>query len=74
MGLNNSFMSLGRIAGPTWAGFVLDVNVAYPYYSGALIMAAGLLAAILWLKPQQDQLAAQSIAVDPEIAPKDASA
>ena len=25
MGLNNSFMSLGRIAGPLWAGFIFDI-------------------------------------------------
>jgi DHA1 family multidrug resistance protein-like MFS transporter len=30
MGLSNSFMSLGRIAGPIWAGFIFDVNVNYP--------------------------------------------
>jgi DHA1 family multidrug resistance protein-like MFS transporter len=69
MGLNNSFMSLGRIAGPTWAGFVLDVNLAYPYTSGALIMLAGFLATILWLKPARKQAVAQGAAVEPEAAP-----
>ncbi len=27
MGLNNSFSSVGHIAGPIWAGFIFDVNV-----------------------------------------------
>jgi DHA1 family multidrug resistance protein-like MFS transporter len=43
MGLGNSFISLGRIAGPIWAGAVFDVNVNYPYLSGALIMFVGFL-------------------------------
>lgn len=41
MGLSNSFMSLGRIVGPLWAGFVYDININYPYLSGALIMFIG---------------------------------
>jgi DHA1 family multidrug resistance protein-like MFS transporter len=41
LGLNNSFMSLGRIIGPIWAGSVLDINLFLPYLSGAVIMAAG---------------------------------
>lgn len=51
MGLNNSFMSLGRIAGPTWAGFVFDVNIHYPYISGAAIMMIALVASLSRLRP-----------------------
>lgn len=36
MGIAESYMSLGRIAGPLWAGYILDVNIHYPYISGAL--------------------------------------
>jgi DHA1 family multidrug resistance protein-like MFS transporter len=43
MGLSNSFMSLGRIIGPLWAGFIFDVNFNYPYLSGALILFLGFL-------------------------------
>ncbi|MBU1879050.1 MAG: MFS transporter, partial [Chloroflexi bacterium] len=43
MGLNNSFFSLGRIAGPLWGGIVLDMNVDYPYLSGAAVMFIGFL-------------------------------
>jgi DHA1 family multidrug resistance protein-like MFS transporter len=49
MGLSNSFMSLGRIAGPIWAGFVFDVNVNYPYLSGSAIMLIGFFMSLLWL-------------------------
>ncbi|HEC34059.1 MAG TPA: MFS transporter [Chloroflexi bacterium] len=49
MGLSNSFMSLGRIAGPVWAGLVFDVNVNYPYLSGAAIMFVGFLVSLIWV-------------------------
>ena len=48
MGLSNSFMSLGRIVGPIWAGFIFDVNVNYPYLSGAAIMFIGFLFSLVW--------------------------
>lgn len=41
MGLSNSAISLGRIIGPIWAGFIFDVNVNYPYLSGAFILFVG---------------------------------
>ena len=39
MGLSNSFMSMGRIVGPVWAGFALDMNLSLPYISGAVVLA-----------------------------------
>jgi DHA1 family multidrug resistance protein-like MFS transporter len=49
MGLNNSFMSLGRIVGPIWAGLLFDVSMALPYLSGSLIMALTFVASLIWL-------------------------
>ncbi len=49
MGLCNSFMSLGRVVGPMWAGFIFDVNVTYPYLSGAVIMAVGFVISLIWI-------------------------
>jgi DHA1 family multidrug resistance protein-like MFS transporter len=43
MGLGNTFLSLGRIVGPLWAGFVFDQGVSFPYLSGALILFLGFL-------------------------------
>jgi MFS transporter, DHA1 family, multidrug resistance protein len=43
MGLNASFISLGQIAGPVWAGIVFDINMSYPYLSGAVILFLGFL-------------------------------
>ena len=41
MGLSNSAMSLGRIAGPLLGGFVFDLNIIYPFLAGAAVMFAG---------------------------------
>ena len=49
MGLSNSFMGLGRIAGPIWAGLVFDINLNYPYLSGAAIMFIGFLISLAWV-------------------------
>jgi len=50
MGLSNSFMSLGRIVGPIWAGFIFDVNLNYPYLSGAIFMLVGFMLSLRWMK------------------------
>jgi DHA1 family multidrug resistance protein-like MFS transporter len=52
MGLNNSFNSLGRIAGPIWAGFAFDLNYAYPYLSGAVVMFVGFLISLVLVKQE----------------------
>jgi DHA1 family multidrug resistance protein-like MFS transporter len=53
MGLSSSFISLGRIVGPLWAGFVYDINLIFPYISGAVIMMVGFLVSLLWLKEDE---------------------
>ena len=49
MGLNNSFMSLGRVVGPILAGFLIDINLNLPYTSGAVIMMIGFLLCLFFL-------------------------
>ncbi len=56
MGLNNSFMSLGRIVGPLWAGFILDVNLSYPFITGSIIMFLGFVAALIFLRRESAQV------------------
>jgi DHA1 family multidrug resistance protein-like MFS transporter len=51
MGMNNAFMSLGRSTGPLWAGFIYDINLSYPYWSGSIIMLAGFIISMIKLKP-----------------------
>ncbi len=38
LGLSNSFVSLGRVAGPLCAGVIFDFNPSYPYVLGAAIL------------------------------------
>ena len=52
MGLCNAFMNLGRVVGPIWAGFIFDVNVRYPYISGAAIMFVGFLVSLVWVSQE----------------------
>ncbi len=43
LGLNSSFMSLGRFIGPLLAGFLFDIRITLPYLVGSLIMFLGFL-------------------------------
>lgn len=51
MGLNNSFMSLGRVIGPLLAGILLDVNLHLPYLTGGLVTLVGFFLCLFLLKP-----------------------
>ncbi len=56
MGLSNSFVSLGRVAGPLYAGFIFDLNTNYPYISGALILCAVFIMSLIWIKEERPTL------------------
>jgi DHA1 family multidrug resistance protein-like MFS transporter len=43
LGLNSSFMSLGRFTGPLLAGFLFDIQITLPYLAGSLVMFLGFL-------------------------------
>lgn len=62
MGLNNAFMSLGRVVGPTWAGMLFAVNLNLPYYSGAAILFGGFIVSLLWLAGDAEELASAASA------------
>jgi DHA1 family multidrug resistance protein-like MFS transporter len=49
MGLSNSFVSLGRIVGPLFAGYLFDVNISLPYLSGAVVMGLGFVLSLVIL-------------------------
>jgi DHA1 family multidrug resistance protein-like MFS transporter len=54
LGLANSFMSLGRIVGPLWAGMMFDIRIALPFLSGAVIFLVLFFISFSWLrKPAQ---------------------
>jgi DHA1 family multidrug resistance protein-like MFS transporter len=50
MGLNNSFMSLGRVVGPLLAGTLIDINLSLPYLTGSLVTFIGFILCIFLLK------------------------
>ncbi len=49
MGLSNSFVSLGRIAGSLWAGAIFDVGMDFPYWSGIVIVLICFALGVLYL-------------------------
>ncbi|MEH7386196.1 MFS transporter [Bacillus sp. JJ1521] len=50
MGMNNAYMSIGNILGPTLAGLLYDVQIIYPFMLGLLLLMVTLLITILWQK------------------------
>jgi MFS transporter, DHA1 family, multidrug resistance protein len=65
MGLNNAFMSLGRVVGPLWAGAAFDIQINYPYYSGAVVLLIGFITSLIWLN--------RSTADSPTVIPQGAA-
>ena len=49
MGMQQSFMSLGRVAGPLWGGMVFSISYHMPYFTGAIIMALGFIGSLVFL-------------------------
>jgi len=52
MGLNNAYMSLGRVIGPLWAGAIIDIHISFPFITGAIIMLIGFLASMFYLREE----------------------
>lgn len=48
MGMNNAYMSIGNVLGPTLAGVLYDVNILYPFMLGLLFLGVTLAMAIVW--------------------------
>jgi DHA1 family multidrug resistance protein-like MFS transporter len=55
MGWNSAATSLGRVIGPLWAGYLYEVNIEFPYLSGAAALAIGLLVSYFGLQSQAEQ-------------------
>jgi DHA1 family multidrug resistance protein-like MFS transporter len=52
MGLNSAFTSLGRVAGPLWGGYIYDLNIEYPFFSGAATLVLGFLVSVFGFRSQ----------------------
>lgn len=61
MGLNMAFASLGRVFGPIWAGFLFDVNAAYPFTSGAVVLLMGFIVSLLAMHVAFDKPADETV-------------
>jgi DHA1 family multidrug resistance protein-like MFS transporter len=56
MGLNSALTSLARVAGPLWGGYIYEIDLEYPFFSGAATLALGLLISLVSLhKPAEPQ-------------------
>ena len=60
MGLNSAMTSLGRVVGPLWGGYIYDINIEYPFFSGAATLALGLLISLFGFHPQSVSPAKQA--------------
>ncbi|MED3550601.1 MFS transporter [Cytobacillus praedii] len=50
MGMNNAYMSIGNVLGPTLAGLLYDVKIIYPFVLGLILLVITLVTTIVWQK------------------------
>ncbi|WP_153730725.1 MFS transporter [Sporosarcina obsidiansis] len=50
MGMNNSYMSIGNVAGPLLAGVLYDVNHDFPFLLGLAVLALTWIGTMFWRK------------------------
>lgn len=60
MGMNNMYMSIGNVLGPTCAGLLYDVNIFFPFMLGLALLALTLFITIVWQKKAVKQNALSS--------------
>jgi DHA1 family multidrug resistance protein-like MFS transporter len=53
MGLNSTASSLGRVAGPLWAGPLFDVEMTYPFIGGMGVLCIGFIVSLVGLRGKQ---------------------
>jgi MFS transporter, DHA1 family, multidrug resistance protein len=50
MGMNNAYMSIGNVIGPTLAGLLYDVKITYPFILGFVLLIITLFITFTWQK------------------------
>lgn len=63
MGMNSAATSLGRIVGPLWAGYLYDLNLVYPFFSGAVSLLLGLLICLVGIRRQPSNEKNQAVVI-----------
>ncbi|MGG0791124.1 MULTISPECIES: MFS transporter [Bacillaceae] len=48
MGMNNAYMSIGNVLGPTLAGMMYDVHITYPFMLGLILLFITLMITMAW--------------------------
>lgn len=48
MGMNNAYMSIGNVMGPTLAGLLYDVKIIYPFIMGLIFLVLTMLVTLMW--------------------------
>lgn len=48
MGMNNAYMSIGNVLGPTFAGMLFDVEITFPFVLGFVLLAMTQFITIIW--------------------------
>lgn len=56
MGMNNAYMSIGNVLGPTLAGILYDVNISYPFILGLVILSFTVTLSISWQNRERKKL------------------
>jgi DHA1 family multidrug resistance protein-like MFS transporter len=60
MGLENSFMSLGRAFGPMWAGLAYDLHPSSPFWTASFVQIVALLLSFRYLSAAPREALAQA--------------
>lgn len=55
MGMNNSYMSIGNVLGPTLAGMIYDVNIISPFILGLFLLIMTLFTTVIWQRKYLNQ-------------------
>nr|WP_017727803.1 tetracycline resistance MFS efflux pump [Halalkalibacterium ligniniphilum] len=63
MGMNNAYMSIGNVLGPTLAGVLYDVEITYPFLLGLVVLGVTVLVSIMWQQKQGKKL--RKMKIDP---------
>ncbi|QGQ47995.1 MFS transporter [Metabacillus sediminilitoris] len=50
MGMNNAYMSIGNVLGPTLAGLLYDIQISSPFILGLILLVITLAIAFVWQK------------------------
>ena len=50
MGMNNAYMSIGNVLGPTLAGLMYDIRITYPFILGLVLLVITLFITMAWQK------------------------